>query len=117
MDSVTLIMFSFVLMIGFVFLILGFNELKETLEERRKGTPATPAMGMIYFIIAMIVWFVLAMYWAAMATDPALATMAYLWDGFAVMSLGMFWVCLGYVLKDSLTPSNTQGTLEIREEF
>ena len=114
LDSVSLVMFAFVVMLGFIFLVLGFNELKGTLEENQKGTPATPAMGTIYFVISMILWFVLSMYWGAMATDSALATLSYLWDGFAIMSMAFFWVCVGYILKGSFK-ATPKSKFEVRE--
>lgn len=114
MDGLTLVMFVFPLVLGFTFYVLGFTELREIFRGKEKGS-AAPAMGTIYFFICFIVWLVLAMWWPAMATDAALATLGYLWLGFALLSFSFAIACIGFLLYSSVKKPES-GRLEIREE-
>jgi hypothetical protein len=114
MDSLTLIMFCFLSIIGIVAQILGFSELREIFRGKDK-TVASPAMGAIYFFIGTILWFILAMYWSAMATDEALGTLGYLWYGFGLMNFSLIWACIGF-LAIRANKREDQSRLEIREE-
>lgn len=110
MDSITIIMFVLTFMTGFVFTLLGFIDLKEAVTKKD-----TPALGFIYFIVAMLVWFVMAMYWPAMATDAALASLGMLWFGFAWVCVALAMACVGLVLK-GVVKKPVDSKLEICEE-
>jgi hypothetical protein len=110
MDDLTIVMFILTFMIGFVFLILGFFDLKSALS--KKDMP--PALGFVYFLISMVVWFAMAMWWSAMATDAALASLGWLWFGFAWACVALAIACAVLIFKASAGKSG--GKLEIREE-
>jgi hypothetical protein len=114
MDSVSLVMFAFSFLISFVFFIFGFNELREVFRAKEKNM-AAPAMGMIYFFISTLFWFVLGMYWPAMATDAALATLGWVWLAFGLISVGCAIACIGLMLYVSAQKPQ-QSKLEIQEE-
>lgn len=109
MDSITIVMFTLTFMIGFVFTMLGFNELKEALTKKN-----SPALGFVYFLISIAVWFVMAMYWPAIATDAALGSLGLLWFGFAWACVALDIACAVLIFKASV--KDTGGKLEIREE-
>ena len=75
MDSVSLIMFSLTFVVGFIFFIFGFSELREIFRGKEKNM-AAPAMGTIYFLICFLFWLVLGLYWPAMNRVGAIAAMA-----------------------------------------
>jgi hypothetical protein len=108
-----MIMFSFVLILGFVFLIFGLNEFRESIIGKK--VMASSTLGFIYFLLCTIIWFILAMYWPAMATDAALGTLGLLWFGFAWVSLGFAFACIGFMLKASFE-KDKGGKLQITEE-
>lgn len=114
MDSVTIVMFAVTFIIPFVFTILGFSELREVFRGKDKST-APPAMGTIYFLVCTLFWFVLAMWWPAMATDVALGTLGWVWYAFALLSLSFVITCIGFIFKASLN-KDEQSHLEIQEE-
>jgi hypothetical protein len=114
MDSITMIMFAFVLVLGFLLFILGFSELREIFRGKDKSM-AAPAMGTIYFFVCTILWFVIAMYWPAMATDAALGVLGYLWYGFGLISFALAWACVGFIALRS-THKEESSRLEIQEE-
>jgi uncharacterized membrane protein len=114
MDSLSLIMFSFVFVLGFITLILGFSELREIFRGKDKSM-AAPAMGTVYFFFCFILWFVLAMYWPAMATDQALATLGTMWMGVAWISFVLAWACVGDIALKS-AHKDEKSKLEIQEE-
>jgi hypothetical protein len=107
-------MFAFVAILGLVFYIFGFSELREVFRGKDKTT-AAPAMGTIYFFICTVIWFVLAMWWPAMATDVALGTLGYLWLGFALTGFALAWACVGFIIIRSGN-KDEKSKLEIREE-
>ncbi len=111
MDDVTLVMFIFTFLFGLIFTLLGFFDLKGALTKKE-----TPYLGFVYFIVSMIIWFAMAIYWTAMATDLALASLGWLWYGFAGISLACAFACLGYILKASVKVEPEGAKLEIREE-
>ncbi len=111
MDAISLVMFAFIFMLGFVLFLLGFFELK-TAFQRHDSTSS--GLGFIYFLIAMALWFILSAYWAATATDPALATLSWLWFGFAWVSLVLALTCIAIILKASVNKVDNRG-LEITE--
>jgi hypothetical protein len=114
MDSLSLIMFAFVTILGVLTQILGFGELREIFRGKDK-TVAAPAMGTIYFFIGTILWFVLAMWWPAMATDEALGTLGFFWYGFGLMNFAFIWACIGF-LAIRANRKEEHSSLEIREE-
>jgi hypothetical protein len=107
-------MFTLVAVLGFVFYIFGFSELREVFRGKDKST-AAPAMGTIYFFFCTMFWFVLAMWWPAMATDEALGTLGFLWFGFGLVSFALAWACVGFIIIRS-GHKEERGRLEIREE-
>ena len=114
MDSVTLVMLAFVMILGFIMLILGFGELREVFRGKDKSM-APSAMGTLYFFFAFIIWFAMALYWPAMATDQALAAFGYLWYGVMMLSFAFIWVCIGDIAIKG-THKDEAGKLEIQEE-
>ena len=114
MDSISLIMFTLTFIVGFIFFIFGFSELREMFSAKEKNMVA-PAMGTIYFFICTLFWFVLAMYWPAIATDAALSTLGWVWEAFALLSASLGIACIGFSLYSSV--SKPMGSrLEIQEE-
>ena len=114
MDSISLIMFAFTFLLGFIFFVFGFTELREIFRGKEKNM-AAPAMGFIYFIICFIFWLVLGAYWPAMATDSALGTLGWIWYAFALMSFSLAIACVGFVLYLSAHKPE-QSHLEVQEE-
>lgn len=110
MDTITLVMFAFTFMIGFVFTIFGFSELKTAITKKE-----TPFLGFIYFIVSMLVWFVIAIYWVVVATDPALAALSWLWYGLGGTSLTCAMACVGFIFKASATPDEEMKRFGISE--
>jgi uncharacterized membrane protein len=101
-------MFVLTFLFGFVFTLLGFFDLKETVTKKD-----TPALGFVYFIVGMLVWFVMAMYWPAMATDAALASLGWLWFGLAWVCVACAMACVGFILKAGIKSEN--GKLSIQQ--
>jgi signal transduction histidine kinase len=114
MDAISLVMFAFTFILGFIFFIFGFGELREIFRAKEKGM-AAPAMGTIYFFICTIFWLVLGMYWPAMATDAALGTLGWVWIGFALISASLAIACIGFILHASIQKPQ-ESKLEIQEE-
>jgi hypothetical protein len=109
-----MVMFAFTAIISTLFLVFGFSELREIFRGKDKST-AAPAMGTIYFFICTLLWFVLAMWWPAMATDAALGTLGILWLGFGFVSFALAWACVGFIIVRSGN-KDERSKLEIREE-
>jgi len=114
LDSISLVMLAFTFLLGFIFFIFGFSELREIFRNKEKNL-AAPAMGFIYFIICFIFWLVLGIYWPAMATDAALGTLGWIWYAFALISFSLAIACAGFVLYLSAHKPE-QSRLEIQEE-
>jgi hypothetical protein len=114
MDATTTIMFAFTFIIPFVFYILGFSELREIFRGKEKGL-AAPAMGTIYFFICFLFWLALGMWWPAMATDAALATLGWVWYAFALLSFSFVVTCIGFILYHAVQKPQ-ESKLEIQEE-
>jgi hypothetical protein len=107
-------MFAFVIILCFVFFIFGLGELREVFRGKDKSS-AAPAMGTIYFFSCTVFWFVIAMWWPAMATDEALGTLGFLWFGFGLISFALAWACVGFLIIRS--GNKEEGSrLEVREE-
>ena len=114
LDSITIIMFAVSFIIPFVFTIMGFSELREMFRGKDK-TMAPPAMGLIYFFVCFLFWLVLGMWWPAMATDAALASLGWVWYAFALLSFTFIITCLGFIIRAGLH-KDEPSKLEIQDE-
>jgi len=110
MDEITQIMFILTFIVGFAFTFSGFNDLKEALKDQKN----TPALGFVYFIIALAVWIMIGMYWPVAATDTVLASLGWLWLGLGIICVALAITCAVLSLK-AIVHENAPH-LEIRQE-
>lgn len=118
MDDVTIVMFTFSLTVGLIFFILGFHKLEEAVkaEAKSRNQLANSAAGFIYFLICMALWFAMGLYWPVIATDTVLASLGWLLLGFALISFGCSFACVGLLLRASVGGKRGGVGLEIREK-
>jgi hypothetical protein len=110
-------MFAIVFLVSFVMFILGSSELRTGLLNWKKDA-ASPAMGFVYFIISTITFFVIALWWSAMATDSALGTLGFFWSAMALTAASMAIACVCLIVLSTVgnKQNDDGGRLEVREE-
>ena len=108
-DSTSLVQFSIIFLIGFVFSLLGVIELAGSVERKK-----SPWLAFISCFLAAIIWMSFSLIWVAGATDPMFIGFGYLW--FALM-----WIYVGFSIASVFlivrfnTKPEEKGALEIRE--
>jgi hypothetical protein len=102
-------MFAFTFLMGFVFSLLGLFELKAALEDKE-----APAIGFFFCICSTVLWFIIGLFWPALATNEMFVALGWFWLGLAFIFMVASFTCVFYMLKFAV--SKTGGGLEIREE-
>ncbi len=110
MDSISTIMFSFTFLMGFVFSLLGLFELKHALNDKE-----APAIGFILCILSTVVWFIMGLFWPAVATTEMFVPLGWLWYGFGLIFMFATLTCVFYIAKYGVSGKETGG-LTIQEE-
>jgi len=110
-DSISIVMFSLVFLVGFVFSILGITDLVYAVEKKK-----TPWLGLIGSIIAAAVWMSFTLVWVAGATMELFVSFGYLWLAlmFTFITFGIASAAL--ILRNSVKPKE-EPALQIRESM
>ncbi len=110
LDAISIIMFSFTFLMSFIFSLLGLYELKSALNDKE-----APAIGFFFCLCSTILWFIIGLFWPAVATNEMFVPMGWLWYGFSMIFTTVSLVCIFYILKYAVSGKDTGG-LVIREE-
>jgi hypothetical protein len=114
MDAISLIMFSFMFCIAFVFSLLAIMERPR---EDEKGETQAEWTCILFSTIAVVGWWIFSIVWPAYATESAFVWFAYLWFAFGWIFVA---VTFGYVflfVKAILTKRRAKSeTFVIREK-
>lgn len=110
-------MFSFTFIVAFILFLLACLEFKNGCLGW-KTDAVSPAMGFVYSLISAILFFVISLWWTAMATDAALSSLGMFWTALAWTASALAFACICLILL--ATVGNKQnddgGRLSIRDE-
>ena len=109
MDATSIIMFSFIFVIGFVFSILGISDLAYSLEKKR-----SPWLGLISCFIATVIWLPFNFIWTSSTTNEMFVGYGWLFFAFGIIFLMLTITCVTLFLKYSAKPDE-EPSIQIRE--
>jgi hypothetical protein len=108
-DSTSLVMFTVVFVVGFVFSLLGVTELAYSIERKK-----SPWLALISSLLATIVWMSFSLIWIAGATEAMFVGFGYLWFALMWVYVAFTLISVFLILRYSAKPEE-RGALEIRE--
>lgn len=109
MDAISLLMFAFPLMFGWVFSLVGMFEFATAVESKK-----APVLALILTVISTPLWFINWLFWTASATNQMYVAFGWFWFGMGITNLILFFASVGLLLKFSV--HTEMGKLEIGED-
>ena len=109
LDSISLVMFSVIFMLGFIFSILGLFEFASSIENKK-----APWLGLISCLIAGVVWVSFSLVWIVSATLDMFVAFGNLFIVFGIIFVVLTIACAGLILRYSVKPEEKEA-LTIKE--
>ena len=109
LDATSMIFFSFVFVMGFVFSILGLIEFATSVEKKK-----APYLGLICSFLATVVWFPFTIVWFTSSDLTMYFGFGYLWLALGFIFTALSIICAGLILRYSTKPEE-KASLSIRE--
>ena len=110
MDITSILMFSFVFVIGFVFSLLGIMEMTFSIEKKK-----SPFAALLFCMLAAVVWFPFATIWFVTADVTMYFGFGYLWLALGFVFTALTLLAVGLQLRQSIRTEEEKPDLEIRE--
>jgi len=98
-----------ILAVSILFSIICLDELAQAIQNR-----TNPAVGAVTGFLSTILWFILSQIWVPAVTAEMYVSISYLWMALGFAFLVITFLCVGYMLKFSVTPQ--KESLSITEE-
>lgn len=109
MDSISIIMFTLVFLVGFVFSILGITDFCYSVEKKK-----TPWLGLIGSVIAAVVWMSFSIIWVAGSTMEMFVSYGYLWMALMLIFFMFAITSIALILRNSVKTED-EPALQIKE--
>lgn len=111
MDATSIIFFSFIFIMGFIFSIIGLIEFTSSLERKK-----APYLGLISCFVATVVWFPFSVIWFTSADVTMYFGFGYLWIALGFIFVALSILSAGLILRYSSTPEEKES-LTIKERI